>query len=119
MRPRTGLKVSPSANMAEDTDGDLHIVKEVEVYKGREGEVQQSVTGENKEETGHPWPFLKSIFHYKGRARKEGYRVKFTCCLCPPVVKEIYAFKSLTSNLRKHVEVSSFACICLYRLVLG
>lgn len=104
--------------MADDTDGDLHIVNEVEVYKGSEGEVQQSVTGENEEDTGHPWPYLKSIFRYKGRAGKEGNSVKFTCCLCSPLVKEISAFISSPSNLRKHVEVSSFTCVCHYSSAL-
>ena len=88
-------------------DNDLHIINEIS-YEG-----QESVDNTGEE---HPWPYLESIFRYKG---KDNNSVKFICRLCSPLVKEISAFISSPSNQRKHVQVNIlchfavFACVCL------
>ena len=78
-------------------DNDLQIINEISSERQEE-----SVDNTGKE---HPWPYLESIFRYKG---KDNNSVKFICRLCSPLVKEISAFISSPSNLRKHVEVSVF-----------
>ena len=83
-------------------DNDLHIVNEIS------NEGQENV--DNPREDQHPWPYLESLFQYKGKYKNS---VKFICRLCSPLVKEISAFISSPSNLRKHVEVSVYACVCL------
>ena len=77
-------------------DNDLHIINEIS------RETQESVDNTSKE---HPWPYLESIFRYKG---KDNNSMKFICYLCSPLVKEISVFILSPSNLRKHVEVSVF-----------
>jgi hypothetical protein len=77
-------------------DSDLHIINE-----GQESVDVVENSGDT--DTEHPWPYLKSIFRYKGR---QGNSVKLVCCLCSPLYKEICAYISSPSNLRKHVEVS-------------
>ncbi|CAB4001783.1 transposase [Paramuricea clavata] len=83
-------------------DSDLHIADEVlNEGQGLEG---FSTIGKKGEEEEHPWPYLKSMFRYNGRVGRENKSIKFICCLCSPLVREISAFISSPSNLRKHVQ---------------
>nr|AFC96943.1 putative transposase [Carassius auratus] len=49
----------------------------------------------------HPWPYLREFFSFSG-VNKDSFKMK--CVLCLPLNKEISAFKSSPSNLRKHIE---------------
>ncbi|KAG1926343.1 hypothetical protein F2P79_024933, partial [Pimephales promelas] len=49
----------------------------------------------------HPWPYLKELFQVK---TKKGNCIIMSCQLCLPKPVEISAFKSSTSNLKKHIE---------------
>ncbi|XP_053089069.1 uncharacterized protein LOC113524717 [Pangasianodon hypophthalmus] len=49
----------------------------------------------------HPWPHLKQLFAVKA---KKGNCVIMSCQLCLPRPVEILAFKSSSSNLKKHIE---------------
>ena len=57
---------------------------------------------EESAESVHPWPYLSDMFAYKSKA---GNSVKLICLLCAPKRKELSAFVTSTSNLRKHVKV--------------
>lgn len=54
----------------------------------------------------HPWPYLENIFRYK---RTVGKSVKLQCLLCLPKITELCSFSNSSSNLKKHVEVSTRA----------
>ena len=57
---------------------------------------------EESAEYVHPWPYLSEMFAYKSKA---GNNVKLICLLCAPKYKELSAFVTSPSNLRKHVKV--------------
>ena len=56
---------------------------------------------ENEE---NPWPHLSKQFAFK---RKRGNSYIMTCKLCLPRQTELSAYKKSSSNLRKHVLVST------------
>ncbi len=79
---------------------DLHIDSNEGLAEEENSTVNVATDG--SEESEHPWPYLSSIFRYKGR---QDNSVKLVCLLCSPLYKEISAFITSPSNLRKHVEV--------------
>lgn len=68
-----------------------------------ETEIQEGDTSSPGENT-NPWPHLDPLFAFKHR---KGNNVLMQCKMCLPRRTELSAFKSSTSNLRKHVVVSS------------
>ena len=83
---------------------DLHIDTNKEAEGRPQGEENSTVfvAAEKSGESEHPWPYLSSFFRYKAR---QDNSVKLVCLLCSPIYKEICAFITSPSNLRKHVEV--------------
>ena len=51
----------------------------------------------------NPWPNLEELFVFKCT---KGNNVIMQCKMCLPSKTELSAFKTSTSNLRKHVAVS-------------
>ena len=81
---------------------DLHIIDINNEGQESSTIINNNVAAEKIGESEHPWPYLSSIFRYKGR---QDNSVKLVCLLCSPLYKEICAFITSPSNLRKHVEV--------------
>ena len=62
------------------------------------------VSGEEEQGPGqHPWPYLSAMFRFLWR---KGNSIKMVCLLCAPAYKEVSAYVSSPSNLRKHIQVS-------------
>ncbi|CAL9694236.1 unnamed protein product [Knipowitschia caucasica] len=54
-----------------------------------------------RQETRHPWPYLKELFVVVGY-KKDSWRMQ--CNLCLPKKHELLAFKNSPSNLKKHIQ---------------
>src|SRR4029434_9693719 len=59
---------------------------------------------EMKEDEENPWPHLRKQFAFK---RKRGNSYIMLCKLCLPRQSELSAYKNYSSNLRKHLLVST------------
>lgn len=77
--------------------------------------------GQNDDETDperqsipHPWPYLKELFNVVG-SKNDSWRMR--CVLCQPKNHELLAFKNSPSNLKKHVQVSTFLDIELFEIL--
>uniref|UniRef100_A0AAV2KIY4 BED-type domain-containing protein n=1 Tax=Knipowitschia caucasica TaxID=637954 RepID=A0AAV2KIY4_KNICA len=55
-----------------------------------------------RQETRHPWPYLKELFVVVGY-KKDSWRMQ--CNLCLPKKHELLAFKNSPSNLKKHIQL--------------
>ena len=68
--------------------------------------VRELESGEGERGPGqHPWPYLSAMFHFLPR---KGNSFKMVCLLCAPAYKEVSAYVSSPSNLRKHIQVSIY-----------
>uniref|UniRef100_A0AAV2KHK3 BED-type domain-containing protein n=1 Tax=Knipowitschia caucasica TaxID=637954 RepID=A0AAV2KHK3_KNICA len=54
-----------------------------------------------RQETRHPWPYLKELFVVVGY-KNDSWRMQ--CNLCLPKKHELLAFKNSPSNLKKHIQ---------------
>ena len=62
------------------------------------------VNGEGERGPGqHPGPYMSEMFKFLSR---KGNSIKMVCLLCAPAYKEVSAYVSSPSNLRKHIQVS-------------
>lgn len=74
-------------------------------------DIQEGDKMNSREESkGNPWPNLGQLFAFK---RKKGNNIIMQCKMCLPRRTELSAFKTSTSNLRKHVVVSKIYVFCL------
>lgn len=62
------------------------------------------------ESGANPWPYLKDLFEFK---RDRGNSFIMKCMMCLPKETELSAYKNSSSNLRKHVEVSSYYTVAV------
>lgn len=65
-------------------------------------EEEQSERKEEEIQNKNPWPNLEELFVFK---RQQGNNVIMQCKMCLPSKTELSAYKTSTSNLRKHVVV--------------
>nr|XP_046255546.1 E3 SUMO-protein ligase ZBED1-like [Scatophagus argus] len=63
-------------------------------------EEEQSERKEEEIQNKNPWPNLEELFVFK---RQQGNNVIMQCKMCLPSKTELSAYKTSTSNLRKHV----------------
>ncbi|KAM7405620.1 hypothetical protein PAMP_000054 [Pampus punctatissimus] len=63
-------------------------------------EEEQSERKEEEIQNKNPWPNLEELFVFK---RQQGNNVIMKCKMCLPSKTELSAYKTSTSNLRKHV----------------
>ena len=62
----------------------------------------------------NPWPYVSTMFRFLSR---KGNSLKIVCLLCAPAYKEVSAYVSSPSYLRKHIQVSIYK-ICIFMLLM-
>lgn len=68
----------------------------------------ESATGEPPAGDENPWPYLNTMFEFLG-VKDSSYRMK--CMLCLPKDVEILSYRNSPSNLKKHIEVTSYEIV--------
>ena len=78
-----------------------------EDMKVMEEEGPDEDTNSGAESHKNPWPNLEDLFSFK---RTKGNNIIMQCKMCLPGRTGLSAYKTSTSNLRKHVVVNERMC---------
>ena len=81
-----------------------------------EEEGPEEDTNSGEESHKNPWPNLEDLNAFK---RKKGNNIIMQCKMCLPRRTELSAYKTSTSNLRKHVGVCAFVSYIPNGLFIG